>query len=159
MVLCLYQAMMEEHRAISKSFRPENELLRTILKAPAGTFSISLKYLFLFRDYVEIMRSYQSVASLQRKTIASHKSNLVGLFTALQSQGQLRKDLDQEDIDYLMDLSGLVRTFFMMNILSSELRPANYAGLQKKYMTFVNRLLFPYLTAKGILGFKKFKIS
>lgn len=155
LVLHLYLGMMEAHRLVSAAFSPSPNpdpkagLLRSLIRAPGATFALSLEYLFLFRDFAEIMRDFPIVAAIQRRTVEARKAALGGLFGALQAQGLLRKDLEPADISHLMDMSGAMRTFFFMDKTAAEFRPARRDVLRKQYVMTVNRLLFPYLTRKG----------
>jgi AcrR family transcriptional regulator len=159
MVLHLYRGMMEAHRLVSNAFDPKTGLLQSLIRAPGATFALSLEYLFLFRDFAEIMRDFPAVAALQRRTVEARKTALAGLFGALQGQGLLRKDLEAADINHLMDMSGAIRTFFFMGRSAAEFRPGRRTagprragrrdGLRREYVMSVNRLLYPYLTRKG----------
>jgi AcrR family transcriptional regulator len=147
----LYLGMMEAHRRVSEGFRPGAgaELLQSLVRAPIATFSLTLEYLFLFRDFAEIMRDFPEVAALQRVTVEARKAALAGLFGALQAQGLLRKDLEAADIAHLMDMSGAMRTFFFMGRSAADWRPSRREALRKEYVVAVNRLLYPYLTRRG----------
>ena len=151
LILHLYLGMMEAHRRVSAAFDPNPKagLLPSLIRAPASTFALSLEYLFLFRDFAEIMRDFPGVAAIQRRTVEARKAALAGLFGALQAQGMLRKDLEAADISHLMDMSGAIRTFFFMGKDAADFRPARRNALRKEYVMTVNRLLFPYLTRKG----------
>lgn len=151
LVLYLYLGMMEAHRRISEGFAPGKgaDLLKSLIRAPIDTFALTLEYLFLFRDFAEIMRDFPAVAAIQKRTVESRKAALTGLFGALQGQGLLRKDLEAADISHLMDMSGAMRTFFFMGRSASELRPSRRETLRLEYVISVNRLLYPYLTRKG----------
>lgn len=149
LVLHLYLGMMDAHRAVSAAFDPKADLLQSLIRAPDATFAISLDFLFLFRDFAEIMRDFPDVAAIQRRTVEARKAALAGLFTALQGQGLLRKDLEPADIGHLMDMSGAMRTFFFMDRSAADFRPARLGALRKEYVMSVNRVLYPYLTRKG----------
>ncbi|MFK7772957.1 MAG: TetR/AcrR family transcriptional regulator [Saprospiraceae bacterium] len=149
LILELYDDMITETNEIMKSFNPQN-LFHGILDAPKTTFKISMKYLFFYVDYVEIRRSYQAVFSKAEESNAFRKKRYLKILQTLQAQKILRKELTQDDLNYLMDLSGAMRTFFFLN-----LHPDNFddQGLAKKYITYVNNLVKPYLTTKGLKEF------
>jgi AcrR family transcriptional regulator len=155
LVLHLYLGMMEAHRALTAGFDPRTDLLKSLVLAPDATFDISMEYLFLFRDFAEIMRDFPAVAGMQRKTVSARKAALKGLFTALKAQKLFREDMDDGQVEYLMDLSGAMRTFFFMDRIEGDLKPGKRASLRREYVIFVNRLLFPYLTGKGSASYRK----
>lgn len=152
LILELFEDMTIETTEIMKSFQFQN-LLHGILDAPQKTFDISMKYLFFYVDYVEIRRSYKSVYLKAEENNAFRKRNFMKILEQLQIQGILREALTPDDLNYLMDLSGAMRTFFFLN-----LRPENFADLElkTKYTTYVNNLLMPYLTVKGLLEYKTY---
>jgi AcrR family transcriptional regulator len=158
LVLHLYLDMMEAHRAVSAGFATAasgDDLLKAVILAPDATFAISLEYLFLFRDYAEILRDHPAAAALQRRTAAARKSGFHGLFAALRERKLFRADLDEADVDYLMDLSGAMRTFFFLERTPADFKPSRRAGLRREYVLYVNRLLYPYLTRKGAGIYRK----
>lgn len=120
--------------------------LKKLLEAPVYTFEISLKYLFLLKDYVDILRNNPGVAKASRESNALRKQLYLGLLQSLQKQGMLQAGLLDEDLDYLTELSGAMRTFFFMQLDTSELEQS---GLKISYVRYVNRLLYPYLSEKG----------
>ncbi len=152
LILELFEDMTIETTEIMKSFQFQN-LLHGILDAPQKTFDISMKYLFFYVDYVEIRRSYKAVYLKAEENNAFRKKNFMKVLEQLQIQGILREELTADDLNYLMDLSGAMRTFFFLN-----LRPENFADLElkAKYTNYVNNLLMPYLTIKGLLEYKAY---
>jgi hypothetical protein len=58
--------------------------------------------------------------------------------------------LTKDALNYLMDLSGAMRTFFFLN-----LHPDNFSdkNLEKKYIIYVYNLIVPYLTSKELKEF------
>ncbi|WP_299536811.1 TetR/AcrR family transcriptional regulator [Ulvibacterium sp.] len=152
LIIELFEDMAIETAEIVKSFQSQN-LLHAILDAPKKTFDISMKYLFFYVDYVEIRRSYRVVYKKAEENNAYRKGNFMKILEQLQIQGILRKELTPKDLNYLMDLSGAMRTFFFLN-----LRPENFVDLElkTKYTVYVNNLLMPYLTAKGLEEYKAY---
>jgi AcrR family transcriptional regulator len=145
-VLELYADMVLGLQGVSQQFDPKDNLLKSILLAPKQTFALSLKYLFLFKDYLEILRHYPTIAEAAQQSNELRKQGLKKVFYALQAQGLLRSELEDAHLDYLMELSGVMRTFFFV-----QLKTADYQSptIESEYMAFVNRLLHPYLTAEG----------
>lgn len=65
------------------------------------------------------------------------------MLTFLGEQPILRPDLADDDLWYLMELSGAVRTFFFLRLQPEEI--LDCPELKKEYVEAVNRLLRPYL--------------
>lgn len=149
LIVCLYQGMLEETNHILKTMK-DNDLLYSILEAPQITYDLSMKYLFFFVDYVEIKRYDRELSQNIERDNTRRKSKYLIVLNLLQKGGLLQKELTNDDLEYLMDLSGAIRTFFFMNLDPSQY---NNDATKENYVTYVNKLLFPYLTD---LGKKKF---
>lgn len=142
----LYSEMAAELQEAGSVLLASSPALEKLLDAPSHTFEISLKYLFLHKDYVDILRNNPDVAQASRESNTARKKIYFGMLSALKEQGMLRAELQDEDLYYLMELSGAMRTFFFMQLDTSALeRP----GLKSSYVRYVNRLLYPYLSEKG----------
>lgn len=146
LIIELYEDMLRDTIEIQKTFN-FNNLFIGILEAPKLAFEISMNYLFFYVDFVEIKRSFPEISSKLDQDNTSRKSGYLHLLKQLQIQGILRKDLTDEDLDYLMELSGAMRTFFFINLHPKDFSDAD---LKIKYVTYLNRLIFPYLTKEGI---------
>jgi len=146
LILSLYEDMLRETEEILQTLDFDH-LLFGMLDAPNITFEISKKYLFLYVDFIEIKRSYLDLSERLERDNNSRKQQYLLLLQQLRTQGILREDLTDSDLDYLMDLSGAMRTFFFINLTPSELAHKN---LKHKYVAYVNRLVFPYLSKEGV---------
>jgi AcrR family transcriptional regulator len=148
----LYEDMLTETKQILQTFDTSN-LFKGILDAPKLTFQISMKYLFFYVDFIEVKRSYVELAIRIEKDNEERKFGYLLLLNQLQKEGVLREELTQSDLDYLMNLSGAMRTFFFIN-----LDPDNFndVDLETKYINYVNQLVYPYLTQKGIEKYKEY---
>ena len=145
-VKALYEDMVAELQAVSQHFKQDDDLLAKILDAPNETFHISLKYLFLFKDYVYILRTYPQIAIAIKQSNEMRKVGLKQVLLHLQQIGILSADLTEKDIVYIMELSAAMRTFFFLQLTENEIDNANFQG---EYVEYVNQLLYPYLSAKG----------
>ena len=150
LILNLYEDMLKETLEILKTF-DYVYILKSILEAPKDTFVISIKYLFFYVDFMEIKRSYLDISTKLEQDNTYRKEGYLKILQKLQIQGLLRNELNDKDLDYLMDLSGAMRTFFFIN-----LNPNNFFDddLKDKYVAYVNNLVFPYLTTKGMEKYK-----
>lgn len=146
LVYALYADMVQELTLVSNElFEPGSELFTRILEAPSLTFEVSFRYLFLFKDYVEIMRSFPEVAKQVKQSNAQRKAGFLTLLKTLIALGWLRDNLTDDDLYYLMELSGAMRTQFMMDL--EEEKPIE--ELKSAFSDYTNRLLIPYLTKAG----------
>lgn len=152
LILDLYEDMLGETNDIMRDFDLGNVFLG-ILEAPKKTFKISMKYLFFYVDYVEIRRTYEDIYARVEKDNTFRKTSYLQLLIGLQTQGILREELTPKDLDYLMDLSGAMRTFFFIN-----LHPDRFIDpeLEDNYVYYVNQLVFPYLTPIGVLEYNTY---
>lgn len=148
----LYEDMLVETKQILQTFDMTN-LFKGILEAPKLTFQISMKYLFFYVDFVEVKRSYLELSKRIEKDNEERKYGYLFLLQKLQKQGILREELTQSDLDYLMNLSGAMRTFFFINLPPDNF---NDVDLEIKYVNYVNQLVYPYLTEKGIEKYKEY---
>ncbi len=152
LILCLYEDMLKETMEIIKTF-DNRDILKGILDAPKITFVISMKYLFFYVDFIEIKRSYADLSLKLERDNNSRKKGYLQILKQLQFQGLLREELTDNDLDYLMDLSGAMRTFFFIN-----LNPKDFLNkdLESRYINYVNHLIFPYLTEAGMKKYKSY---
>jgi len=151
LVMDLYKDMHHELLEIQPRFDREH-LLHAVLEAPKITFSLSLKYAFLFSDYNELNRNFPEVAKQLSQDNKSRKSFYLKILKQLQKQQYLRNDLNDGQLDYLMDLSGMVRAYFFMSLQPDEL---NQVHLEERYVKMVNQLIFTYLSDAGIEIYNK----
>ncbi|WP_375559280.1 TetR family transcriptional regulator [Bernardetia sp. OM2101] len=150
----LYQEYKTEMQQVSQAFLGEENLFLAILKAPFYTFDISLSYLFLFKDYVFLIREYEELAKKINQENEQRKSMLKSILMQLVENGIFRKNFEQKNILYLMELSGAMRTFFFMQLRNEEFEKLS---LKNEYVSYVNHLMFPYLSEKGRTIFEEFE--
>lgn len=150
LILCLYEDMLKETKEIIKTFDSDN-LFTGILDAPKITFEISMKYLFFYVDFIEIKRSYPNLSLKLEEDNSSRKKGYLQILKQLKAQGILRDELTDNDLDYLMDLSGAIRTFFFINLNPNDFFNKD---LKNKYIAYVNNLILPYLTTEGMKQYK-----
>lgn len=145
----LYKNMMEAHYAISQQFQKSTNLLEAITLAPLKTFDISFHYRFIFTDIAIISRKYPSISNHQKELTTSRMQAFLPLFGQLKTQGLFRKDIDTSQIQFLMQASGELRTFFFMRYTTSD-DSAIFESAKQAYFRHINQLLYPYLTPAGI---------
>lgn len=153
LVTDLYAQLVEGLQAVSKAFAMQPDLLDAILAAPRQTFGLSLKFLFFYRDFLDVVRGFPDVAAEIKRANLQRMDALRGLFQQMQASGYLDAELNPTDLDYIMELSGAVRTMFFQQLTVADWEDAS---LEDRYVDRVNRLLYPYLTDLGKARFKAF---
>jgi len=146
LIVCLYEDMLKETEDIINTLSYDN-LLSGILGAPKITFDISMKYLFLYVDFIEIKRSYTDLAERLEHDNSSRKAEYLHILKQLKAHGLLRKELTDNDLEYLMDISGAMRTFFFINLNPNQVLGSN---TKHSYVAYINKLIYPYLSKEGI---------
>jgi AcrR family transcriptional regulator len=152
LIFCLYEDMLKETEEIIKTF-DFSDLFKGILEAPKITFKISIKYMFFYTDFVEVKRSFPDLSLRLEQDNEFRKKGYLQILKQLKTQGILRDELTDNHLDYLMDLSGAMRTFFFINLNPDEFIDHK---LENRYVVYVNNLIFPYLTNEGIKKYKSY---
>lgn len=142
----LYRDMTKELGIAMQAENGKRNLLEMLIDAPAHSFQVSMKYIFLYRDYVTIIRSYRVLARELKAGNKARMQSYLHILLEIQKQGYLDKSLETEDLNYLMELSGAMRTFYFLNNPELKLKKSE---LKKHYIQYVNQLLYPYLSTKG----------
>lgn len=145
----LYRDMLDELELISADMQVQNDLLSAILKAPELTFDLSVKYIFLFKDYIEIRRTFPELSKKIDISNAMRKEALIGVLRFLKAQEVLREDLNDDDLNYIMELSGAMRTMFFVQ---ADPTTKPNAAMKKAYVNYVNNLLKPYLSDPSLMN-------
>lgn len=147
----LYRDMVRELGEITQGLaRSQKALLDKMLEAPAAAFEVSLRYLFLFKDYVEILRTFPEVAEAVQKSNELRKKAYVGLLVGMVQDGILRQDLEESDLAYILELSGAMRTQFMMQV---EPEGDTFSEAKTRFSDYTNRLIKPYLSPRGLAAY------
>jgi AcrR family transcriptional regulator len=149
----LYTDMILELQIISQKIKTAQNMFFQVLDAPNDSFDLSLKYLFLFKDYVEITRAYPKLAEMANQSNTLRKRSFKKMIETLLNEQILRADLTENDYEYLLELSGVMRTFFFVRLDLSKLVNNN---LKEEYVIYTNQLLYPYLSAKGQVIYKQY---
>jgi len=143
----LYQDMLVELQLINQSITEDkSNLLAKIIKAPFKTFDLTLKYIFFYMDFIEIRRNFNEIYKVIDENNRSRMQIWKYFLIELQNQNFIQSDLDEEDLVYLMELSGAMRTFFFLKLTKEELKKTD---LKPEYVTYTNKLFYPYLTIDG----------
>ena len=137
------------HQELAELQKPpkDQDLLRYFLKLPEISFEITLRYLFLTVDHNEIKRNFPEFFARVYELNNARKAQWLGLLNQLLTDGYLKSDLDQGDLEYIMFLSACVRTAYFQ-----VTKPAAYN--QKDYTQTVNHLLKPYLSTEGLAVYR-----
>jgi AcrR family transcriptional regulator len=143
----LYQDLVGELQVLAQEIMQDKEhLFESIILAPKKSFLTAQRYVFFYIDYVEIRRNFPSIAEMIDAHNTLRMKGYLQTLVALQTMGYIRQDIQEQDLYYLMELSGAVRTFFFMKLRPEELKRPS---LEQEYWEYTNRLLLPYLSSKG----------
>lgn len=141
-----YRDMISQLAEIGGRFLNENTRLEDLLTAPGATFDLSMEYVFLWKDYLEILRSYPDLRAEVEANNQKRMMYYLSVLKRLQDEGYLRNDLDDDDIHFLMEASGALRIQFFYLLKPGE---KTTESLKEDFQNGINRLLKPYLTEKG----------
>jgi len=150
LVLALYHEMNGE---LTELQLPESnrDLLSYFMSLPSVSYDISLKYLFLTVDFVEIKRNFPKVYAIMTVLQEERQLKWLKLLNQLHTEGFLKDSLSEEDLRYIMLLSASIRTSyfqFQSNTLYSK----------TTYSKTVNQLLKYYLSDKGRKVYHEFEV-
>ncbi|UTW61542.1 TetR/AcrR family transcriptional regulator [bacterium SCSIO 12741] len=141
-IMELHQDMNAELTALQKPTSQE-DLLVYFLTLPSISYAITLKYLFFSIDFIEIKRNFQKVYAEAMKAAETRKESWLQLLNKLNEQGHFKEEMSDEDLHYIMYLSGSARTAYF------QMYPSDVYN-EKAYCQMVNRLLKPYLSDGGM---------
>lgn len=142
--------MMEELEEANKVIRNGNSTFETVINSPELSFDVLYKYLFLFQDSVEITRNHPSIAQMLKQIINAGKADHFNLYNELKEQGLFRLEIGDSEINYLLDIQADLKNMFFMNLAANE----NTNSIKQAYINYVNGLIYPYLTNKGLKLFE-----
>ncbi len=153
----IYIQMMEEHQETTKSFREdEGNYLEKLLQLPEDTYPVYEKYRFLYQDFIEIARLYPSIAEMQNQMNVTGNGDLFSVFFSLRDQGLVRKDIDEAAIGYLIELSNYMKSFYFIKSAAKSVKNGEHKAGKEDYSRFMNSILLPYFTPKGLQIYNNF---
>ena len=142
LVLEIYKEMNVELTDLQSPSAYEN-MLMYFLTLPLISYEISLKYLFFTVDFVEIKRNFPRVYSKMVMSQDKRKQMWLQLLKKLHADGFLIDSLIEDDLMYLMFLSGSIRSSYFQLLPTSQYNKIEFSKT-------VNRLLKNYLSRKGL---------
>lgn len=148
----LYEDMVSELATIGNRHLNERTRLEDVLAAPGATFDLSLHYLFLWKDYLEILRTYTELRTEVETRNRERMKGYAAVLKNLQEEGFLRKNLDEEDLHFLMRASGSIRIQFFYLLDAGK----GADILKQEFISMTNRLLKPYLSKKGLEVYRSY---
>ncbi len=149
-IQALYEdLLLDLEQLFSENFVSEDLNFTTLLQVPESMFDLSKKYSFFYTDFIDLRRVYPDFYENVMADNEKRKARYLDLLTLFQKQGFIRSELSQQDLNFLMELSGMARTFFFMQA-ESVVQDAH------SYSAYVNAVLKPYLSQKGLKEYDKF---
>lgn len=147
----LFEEMNGELASL-QSPKDSSNLMLYLLELPKFSFDITVKYLFFTLDYNELKRNYSTLFSRVNTLNEERGRKWKLLLIHLRDERFLKKELTNDDLDFIMFLSVSVRgTYFQIT--------DNDSYSKTKYVSILNLMLKPYLCTKGLSVLKKWLIS
>ncbi|WP_027002615.1 TetR/AcrR family transcriptional regulator [Hugenholtzia roseola] len=161
LILALFQDLILEQKEILAAIQKKGVAisLPALLAAPLYTFDISIKYIFLFKEYAQIIRTYPAIAQYLNESHQKRKESYLPFFQILQKEGIIENNFSAAHLENLMEISGMVRTFFFIALPIQALQSPHLEKTRESYLNTVNQVLFPYLTPKGRSDFEAFNVQ
>lgn len=144
----IYEDMNIKLTQIQSMLQPDEQLLKYFLKLPDYNFDITLEYIFLYKDFLELKRKYSEFYEKVEIKNQIRRNQWLQLLSALQQNEYLKKELTSEDLNYIIELSISMRMFYFQN---TDLKQIEKNTFKDK----VNRLLLPYLSDHGLQIYKE----
>ncbi|MEM6726150.1 MAG: TetR/AcrR family transcriptional regulator [Bacteroidota bacterium] len=146
----IIQALFEDYHAdlaqLPTLYDPHKSLLEFFLELPSHSYEITTRYIFLTKDYLELRRSFPEFFEIVEALNNARKVKWLRLMIQLQTEGWLRADMDQNTLEYIMELSVSLRMFYFQ---SQDIAAYDHPT----YCLKVNQLLWPYLSEKALSTF------
>jgi len=142
LISALYEEMNEELLKLQFVRPPDGNLLKYFLSLPGFSYDITLAYLFFYKDYVELKRTYPDFIQKVEQANSLRKVKWLELLLQLQKQGYLKKELTTDDLEYIMELSAGIRLFYFQAKEWEEFD-------KNSFSVKANKLLYPYLSDTG----------
>lgn len=149
----LYADMQGLLADIGARLTPHPLLLEAVMQAPMYTYALSRDYRFFYADFLELHRHYPALMEQVQAQQNQRMINFRSMLEDLQAQGLLRTDMPAGQLELLMQLSGLVRTYFFVDGQDEQLG----SEAQLAYCAQVNAVLWPYLTPAGSAIYQSFQ--
>jgi AcrR family transcriptional regulator len=152
----LYHQYHEKLQSLNSTFPQNENLLATLLHAPRHTYALSCQYTFFFVDYVELQRHFPVLSAQIHHDNQQRKAHFLQLLQLLQMQGYLREDQTTEDLHFLMECSGILRTHLF---IGQQFKHQAKEEAEQEYLSQTNALLKPYLTPAGLQVYGDFQLQ
>lgn len=141
-IIALYKDLNSELTELQKPSGSEN-LLVYFLSLPSISYQITTKYLFFTLDFVEVKRNYPKVYAQISKSAEARKVKWLHLLKSLNELGYFKNLMDERELNYIMFLSGSVRSAYFQKLPREKYKESDYC-------LAVNLLLKPYLSEAGL---------
>lgn len=116
------------------------------------SYKISIQYLFFFLDYIELKRNFPVLIRQADKDNAIRMKQYFKLLAFYREKGILKSSLKDSSLNYLMELSGALRTFYFQKNYNKD-------TTEVEYTEYLNALLYPYLSNKGRSLLQKWELN
>lgn len=146
-ILALYFRLVGKIDTILNALQPDSNIFSMHANSTRRIFELLYSYRFFFLDFVEITRRVKKIRTTHYQLIEARKKQVRHFFQVLRDQGIFRKDLSEEQYEFLITQCFIYGDFW---ISSSEIL---YKGPPAKKIDYYVKgylaLFKPYLTDKG----------
>ncbi|HEY0680514.1 MAG TPA: TetR/AcrR family transcriptional regulator [Chitinophagaceae bacterium] len=146
-ILALYNNLVTKISAILDALEPDENIVRSHAQATQNIFELLYSYKFFFLNFIEITRRIKSIKKTHYELIEQRKHQVRHFFEILRQEGVFRKDLSNEQYEFLIMQCFVYGDFWISNSEVMYKGPAaekiNY--YVKGYLALFN----PYFTEKG----------
>jgi AcrR family transcriptional regulator len=147
-IVALYNRVVEGMSEQIALWKPDKISLAMVLEAMRVSFALQYDYKFLMVDFVNIMRRIPEIQEHFRQIFVLRKQQFAAVLKLLQQHGTLRKDISDEQYEYLTSITYIIGDFWMSE---GEIL---YMGREEDKLMFYSKLacslLVPYLTKREL---------
>ena len=143
----LYFELVEKMNNAFSSFKELSDNLNLLIKSSEGLFDILYQYRFFFIDIVQILRTYETIATHYRQLQEVRKEQFKGMIDQLLEQKIIREEELPNEYEQLYNRVQINFDFYLSYIGVNKLKiESKY--LEEQKLSFIYTV-YPYLTDLG----------
>ena len=143
-----YQMLSSEEMKLSS-----DSAISSFLKIINITNQYFVDYKFLMLNFVQIMRWYPSIKRHYQTLTVQRNQQTMDLFNVFQATGLLIKEAYQGQYAHIIEQFMILNNFWLSH--AEILHEGNDAQKIKHFNQLVGAFIYPYLTKKGQVAYKK----
>lgn len=143
----LYFELVEKMNRAFSTFKELSDNLNLLIKSSEGLFDILYQYRFFFIDIVQILRTYETIATHYRQLQEVRKEQFKGMIDQLLEQKIIREEELPNEYEQLYNRVQINFDFYLSYIGVNKLKiESKY--LEEQKLSFIYTV-YPYLTDLG----------